>query len=360
MGANHADFFATAPGGEDRTFAEVKDIEPAASYGDNFASQDGDAYEEGTGASRTMRTTDSPNKPVAHFELPGGSTVKFDAEKMYENWRSTKSDKLIPAWKSMPQIDQASWQTDHPEGRKLMAEGRRTAMKDPTAFDSDATQKALAERKRQSGLNAVSELFPTASKGKTFLTSGKLENMSDPEDHSDELDYHKAWFAHITSKPLRNPSNPDEVKAPLTPHADNSSFEGLHNLIHNTVQKFVGAPLDALPKESKVAQHARQGLAAVSRAAMHHTMGSTDKAHRELTSAAKHVQNMMSVIKGSQMNSGVGVSAAPAPEVSEAASHAAKYATSVSDSAPEVAAAQGSTGMGAAQRSQRIARRERL
>jgi hypothetical protein len=93
---------------------------------------------------------------------------------------------------------------------------------------------------------------------------------------------------------------------------------------------------------------------------MHHTMGSTDKAHRELTSAAKHVQNMMSVIKGSQMNSGVGVSAAPAPEVSEAASHAAKYATSVSDSAPEVAAAQGSTGMGAAQRSQRIARRERL
>lgn len=360
MGANHADFFAAAPGGELRTFAEIKDVEPAASYGDNFSGEDGANYEEGTGATKTIRTTDSPNKPVSHFEIPGGKAVRFDAEKMYEDWRSTKADKLIPAWKSMKPIDQASWQTDHPEGRKLMAQGRRKAINDPTAFDSDASQKALTERKRQAGLDAATELFPTVSKGRVFQISGKLEDMSDPENDDDELDYHKAWFAPITSKPLRNPSNPSEVKEPLTPHADNSSFEGLHNLIHNTVQKSTGVPLDALPEESEVAKHARAGLAAVSRAAMHHSLGNTDKAGRELNSAAKHVQNMMAVIKGSQMNSGVGVSAAPAPEVAEAAGHAAKYLTSVSDTAPEVLASQGSAGMAAAQRSQRIARRERL
>lgn len=300
------------------------------------------------------------DRPIRHFVV-NGQKVHFNPEKMYEDWRSTKSDSAIPAWKNLPGQNQVDWQTSHPEGKRLMAAAKKKAIAEgPTAFDSDFPQKTVTERRRQSGLDAATTLFPTESKGRTFLDSGKLENMSDPENHDDELDYHKAWFAPITSKPLRNPSNPSEVKDPLTPHSDNSSFEGLHNLIHNTVQKSTGVPLDALPDESKVAQHARQGLASVSRAAMHHSLGNTDKAGRELNSAAKHVQNMMAVIKGSQMNSGVGVSAAPAPEISEAAGHAAKYATSVSDTAPEVLASQGSAGMAAAQRSQRIARRERL
>lgn len=357
-------FAATTPTVSDNP--ELGQAEPVLggkSYG-GYDEYDG-TYEEGSGGQKTIRTTTSLNKPVSHFELPGGKAVKFDAEKMYEDWRSTKADKLIPAWKSMKQIDQASWQTDHPEGRRLMAQGRRKAINNPTAFDSDATQKALTERKRQSGLDAATNLFPTESKGRTFLLGNKLEDMSDPENHDDELDYHKAWFAPMTSKPLHNPDNPSEAKPPLTPHADNSSFEGLHNLIHSNVQKAMGAPVDAFADYKGndtpvVIRHARAGLAAVSRAAMWHSIGNTDKAGRELHSAAKHVQNMMSVIKGSQMNSGVGVSAGPSPEVAEAASHAAKYVTSVSDSAPAVAAAQGSTGMGAAQRSQRISRSQRL
>lgn len=333
MGANHADFFAHAPGGEDRTFAEVKDIEPAADYEDNFKGEDegylADSQGRNTGT-RIDRVRD--DQPVSHFMVKG-QKVLFNASKMYEDWRSSKSDASIPSWKQLGYMDknnpkketpehQADWQFNHPEGKALMAAARKKAIAEgPTAFDSDFSNHAHNERRAEEKRNRIDTVFPSQEKADHFRATGELQNMSDPDNHSPETDYHKAWFAHITSLP----------KLGYTPHADASSFEGLHNLIHTAVKSATGSAPEQLPENSQIGQHARNGLAAVAKAAMHHTLGDTTEATSELHSAARHVQNMMSTIKGQQMNSGQGVSVKPASEVIDAAKFAANYAGSVSN-----------------------------
>jgi hypothetical protein len=333
MGANHADFFAAAPGGEDRTFAEVKDIEPTADYEDNFRNEDegylADSQGRNTGT-RIDRVRD--DQPVAHFMVKG-QKVPFNASKMYEDWRSSKNDASIPSWKQLGYMDknnpkketpehQADWQFNHPEGRALMAAARKKAIAEgPTAFDSDFSNHAHNERRADEKRDRIDTVFPSSEKADHFRKTGELQNMSDPDDHSAETDYHKAWFAHITSRP----------EVGYAPHADASSFEGIHNLIHTAVKSATGSAPEQLPQNSQVGQHAKNGLAAVARAAMHHTLGDTADATRELESAAHHVQNMMSAIKGQQMSAGQGVSVKPASEVVDAAKFVANYAGSVSN-----------------------------
>lgn len=332
MGANHADFFAAAPGGEDRTFAEVKDVELPAEYEDNFKGDDdgylADSQGRNTGT-RIDRVRD--DQPVAHF-IVKGQKVPFNASKMYEDWRASKGDASIPSWKQLGHMDkknpsletpehQADWQFNHPEGKALMAAARKKAIAEgPSAFDADFSRDAHNERRADEKRNRIDTVFPSQEKADHFRATGELQNMSDPDNHSPETDYHKAWFAHITSRP----------EVGYAPHADASSFEGLHNLIHTAVKSATGSTPEELPENSQIGQHAKNGLAAVAKAAMHHTLGNTPEATHELQSAAHHVQNLMSAIKGQQMSSGQGVSAKPASEVIDAAKFAANYAGSVS------------------------------
>ena len=331
MGANHADFFAHAPGGEDRTFAEVKDIEPAANYGDNFKGEDEGYLAASQGRNTGVRIgRERTDQPIASFKVRG-KIVPFNHVKMYEDWRASKNDPKIPSWHELGHMDknnptketpehQADWQFFHPEGKALMAAAKKKAFEEgPQAFDSDFKENTSEKRASRKNISAISTVFPSQEKADHFKQTGQLQDMSDPDNKADETDYHKAWFAHITSRP----------EVGYATHAEATNFEGIHNLIHTAVKSATGSTPESLPQESQVGQHATAGLAALSRAAMHHTFGNNADATREMNSAAQHVQRMMSTIKGGQMSSGVGVSAAPAPEVSSAARFAANYVDSV-------------------------------
>jgi hypothetical protein len=113
------------------------------------------------------------------------------------------------------------------------------------------------------------------------------------------------------------------------------------------VQRATGTHVEDLPNNNEIGKHARNGLASVARAAMYHTVGLTDKAQNELNGAAKHVQNMLSTIKGAQMSAGMKVSAAPDSDSTEAARLAAGYSNTTK-------------GPAAQQRTERINRREKF